>query len=998
MNATGQIPAIADSDGNPIVLVVGRDPISEQLESELKGRKLDVETVTPGVVVDAVVAAAPDLVLLVGEAARDGGKEIVRQLSDNAAGAIVPIVVLSDVPTKASSKAFRHGVVSTIARDTPVGEIADRIADLVNEIPERPGECRGAIEEATLDELVGLLTSELRSGVLSVKRKADRQKEEGARIVLRAGRPVSEEVGSFVKRVKPLIADSKESSYEFQENSSGRVDSIAPPCALPEQGAKEAAPSLKGLRILVVESERQRADALVKALRDKQALAVAFCGTEVDLQRARSLDPEVVIVDSTDIDGACLQVMETLRRDVRMRWASVLVSSREQVWPNAQREPTVEPLMHKIAQLNKADGQLLKRAQSSTNFDTRLEIIGPSRLLRVLAAAGKTLRVSVKHPRATIDIELDKELILGAKGILRETASRPVSGTTALAAFMALASGRVHVGETTTPELSDIVSPVDLMLSMAAEEASPIRPSISPQPLVARSVVQPEEPPLVMSEDFREQHLPDPQPQPGSLYSVSTMLVNQPPADPVERRAKPKSRSNWWLGKALPVTGSFVRDEAEKSFGRAEDDTQEVLIHQSLKEESDDQSPPEVADMEAPGGLLNNTSGELAAATHLGIPLVWQRWGRFIDRITSRFNQLLFRTRQWASKKSRERTPPEIESCESAERASNPSAVENSGRMLPVDRVSFESRIGDGSLQLDARLRGFILRIYSESVPRFMRTIRARSLGFPGRTKIVAFSLVGLLLCFITAILLSYETNHTRAEQERGPGFTRNKKESPNKHGHPAEIAPIQSAKIDNHHTIDQLKKHVRKGVAKSARDQNSTVESVSRQDEDMSGSIEGDRLAVEDWNQPAPDGETLELQEDELIDPAGMDSRTMNRVRRRQIREADKLVDEGHRYWRQRRLGMAESYYLQALDIYPRYPRALVGMVRVHLKRRASGEALRSAKMLVQRKPKPSLYHLLLGDAYALDGDTASARSEWRIASRRGNTTARSRLKTKGD
>ena len=177
------------------------------------------------------------------------------------------------------------------------------------------------------------------------------------------------------------------------------------------------------------------------------------------------------------------------------------------------------------------------------------------------------------------------------------------------------------------------------------------------------------------------------------------------------------------------------------------------------------------------------------------------------------------------------------------------------------------------------------------------------------------------------------------------------------------------------------------------------SLESETPVDENLSEAkalADSDEPIIGDTADENPSDEADERDDELSVDLADGRKRISNRDRVRRIREADKFVNEGHRYWRRGRLGMAESSYLQALQVYPKYPRALVGMVRVHLKRRASVEALRSAKTLVRRKPRPSLYRLLLGDAYALDGNLASARSEWRIASRRGNKTARSRLRAK--
>jgi cytochrome c-type biogenesis protein CcmH/NrfG len=104
-------------------------------------------------------------------------------------------------------------------------------------------------------------------------------------------------------------------------------------------------------------------------------------------------------------------------------------------------------------------------------------------------------------------------------------------------------------------------------------------------------------------------------------------------------------------------------------------------------------------------------------------------------------------------------------------------------------------------------------------------------------------------------------------------------------------------------------------------------------------------------------------------------------------------LVDEGSLLIEDGRLGLAEASYLKALNIMPSYPRAMAGLVRVHIERKDGAEAVRWAKQLVATQPKNGQHQLLLGDAQALRGDTAAAREAWNQAVRYGNYTARQRL-----
>jgi len=111
-------------------------------------------------------------------------------------------------------------------------------------------------------------------------------------------------------------------------------------------------------------------------------------------------------------------------------------------------------------------------------------------------------------------------------------------------------------------------------------------------------------------------------------------------------------------------------------------------------------------------------------------------------------------------------------------------------------------------------------------------------------------------------------------------------------------------------------------------------------------------------------------------------------------IVRARQLCDEGHKLRSRGRLGLAEAKYLQALGLFPQYPRALAGVVRVHLTRGDGAEAVRWAERLVVMQPNRSNNQLLLGDAYALSGKAEDARRHWRKSAAYGNSTARKRLK----
>ncbi len=107
----------------------------------------------------------------------------------------------------------------------------------------------------------------------------------------------------------------------------------------------------------------------------------------------------------------------------------------------------------------------------------------------------------------------------------------------------------------------------------------------------------------------------------------------------------------------------------------------------------------------------------------------------------------------------------------------------------------------------------------------------------------------------------------------------------------------------------------------------------------------------------------------------------------------ANRHVDAGRKLFARGHLGLAEAEYIEALHALPRFPRALTGLVKVHLRRKDGVEALRWARRLISRQPHFGVNQLLLGDALALNGDRAGADKAWHKAVRYGCVTARKRL-----
>lgn len=467
----------------PAVLLVGADEkFKPAFQASLARHRVFVEIAEIDQVVDAVVAAAPDLVLLMGAAAKDCGSEILSKLSGLPESSVVPVVILDDdTELDAKLRAFRHGATAIIPRSASIDAIAEQVAKLAREIPERGSESLGELGEATLEEFVSALSKQLRSGILSVSSPGS--EDEAVRLVLGRGRPLAEFMDNFVRRVRRHVVRAEPLRYEFDERAGGTVELLGA-AATRATGAKG---NVEGVRLILADDDTARADAVAQALRARGATVVVTDLDPNDLRfgKLRQVDPAILMIGEAHVQGPGYSLVKRMRQDTRLRWASLLVVRWDEVWSERTGVPSVEPFEATLAGLADPERSLRERAQQNMAFDTRLEAAGPARCLRALSATGSTLRVSVQHPRVKVEIDVSDGLIVGATGRTLDTKGELLEGAQALSAFLVLASGRLHIETVAQPASANVMATVDVALNMADAEPPPIPPSLPAQPLQA---------------------------------------------------------------------------------------------------------------------------------------------------------------------------------------------------------------------------------------------------------------------------------------------------------------------------------------------------------------------------------------------------------------------------------------------------------------------------------------------------------------------------------
>jgi cytochrome c-type biogenesis protein CcmH/NrfG/CheY-like chemotaxis protein len=443
-------------EAGPTILVVG-DPDARSLAVRLAARGLRVESTPTHLAEDAASELAPDGIVLVGDAADDGGERVSELLAESAAVATCPILVLGGDDRPHGD----YGIIGSLRGSLSSDEIADDVITLLRAVADRREVKHRTLGE-TLDDVVALAFTPGRRGVLTV-RAADRA---CAGALSRGAIPVPA-LERLLSHVAPLAVRDEDAWVSFRELPAGRVGVVPSDVGAP--GA-----SLAGVRVVVLEPSSAPATDLSRTLRSAGASVLVVDAGGAGVGRARSLAPDVIVLDGRALDDAASPAMSAIVSDRRLSWASMLVTREEDVRTLGRDTRDSELLTIAVRRLVAADDRVTDRALKSPRFAARLESTGPLRLVRALLRTSRHLLVEVAHPRVRVELELERDLVIGARATSRE--GEQVVGAAALATFLELASGRAVISTCETPTLPNVMSRLDDALAAALRERPLGRP------------------------------------------------------------------------------------------------------------------------------------------------------------------------------------------------------------------------------------------------------------------------------------------------------------------------------------------------------------------------------------------------------------------------------------------------------------------------------------------------------------------------------------------
>ena len=460
---------MAGEEHRPTVLMVGQgEPMQTALGEALRRQGVSVAGCATAELERAVRVYAPDLVVLIGDAAVRGGASVVRRMASNRATDVIPVAVISNgSDNRHEGQDFRTGAVAVVPRSAGADAMARKLTELAAEVPERPGLKTGQINEANIQDVVDLVSKDLRTGILSIRSPAG--VVEGMPVIVETEHPSAHNMELILDRLRDAVTSSETLEYEFHETSGGRLSTLTGSGGADEVDLTE----LRGARLVILDSDELRAEKLAHMLAERGLQIAAADFSAAVIPRVREIDPQIVVLDSAAVGGKGIEFVRAMRKDPQLRWASMLVVRWEDYWSTSSpdAEPDVAQLAARIFPLIEQDLEVARRVEEEVDFDTRLELIGPGRLLRALGSVPGVRRVSVAGSKRSIEIDIADNSILGAYAIVRDhEPEQTLQGIPALLAVWGLNSGRVSVREQDLPSVANIMMPVDEALGIVAHQ------------------------------------------------------------------------------------------------------------------------------------------------------------------------------------------------------------------------------------------------------------------------------------------------------------------------------------------------------------------------------------------------------------------------------------------------------------------------------------------------------------------------------------------------
>lgn len=313
-----------------------------------------------------------------------------------------------------------------------------------------------------LNELVEYCTNTLKTNIVRSKTHSEQDGKE-IQILLGDGRGVATTLASFVEGLTSFVAGHFHATSQVKKNPTV-INGVLK--SSPLAHAKRRV--YDGARFIVAFSNPVRCDLIARELR---ALGgwVAVCDYRgEDLERFSYVDPHIVFVDSADALIGGNQLIESIQKEARLRWASVVTIQWDVLCPFDQLDGRV--LQKQLEQILSKEKQMLSTLRKKGRVELDLADIGPCRVLRALIAESGEWRIDCSSVHSTCSVRVNGELVVRAEAQGWDNAkSKPIKyeGMSAMAAWILMKGGHVRIERTLEASMPNIVMPLDELLYQA---------------------------------------------------------------------------------------------------------------------------------------------------------------------------------------------------------------------------------------------------------------------------------------------------------------------------------------------------------------------------------------------------------------------------------------------------------------------------------------------------------------------------------------------------
>jgi len=227
---------------------------------------------------------------------------------------------------------------------------------------------------------------------------------------------------------------------------------------------------LKGLRLLAVDDDPAKLDALAMSLRDRGAKVAVGDRGGSGLRQAIRFVPDAIISDVVSPGSPGWMFIERLRHHPVLQWTPVLLNRWWESTGPGEGRVLLDRLTDRLEELLAPGRVLAERIDSGRTLGERIEMTGPVILLRLLSGGRLDGRVTVNDAWSVFEISLRGERILAAAR--RGLSGDQDSGETALLQLLLCDAGRwtLRPSEDSTEETEGV--PIQEALATGARQIS----------------------------------------------------------------------------------------------------------------------------------------------------------------------------------------------------------------------------------------------------------------------------------------------------------------------------------------------------------------------------------------------------------------------------------------------------------------------------------------------------------------------------------------------